>query len=374
MNRSLNGALKKTILVVFVAVLLSGLYCPAWPESGTTGDKKEFNVGYTVLDFPDGAGKNGKPLTVAVWYPTTAAPGPHNYGESVNGIVAVDGAPHTAAGPYPLLVFSHGFGGSGLSAIFLNQKLAAQGWIVAAPDHRDKYSAVRIRTGRNERLDRQGFLHEAEKITKSDAEHRDEYLYRIDEMKAALDGMLVSDKFGKLIDSRRIAVGGHSLGGFTALGLCGTIEDRRDDRIKAVLLFSTGAGGYLFREGELAWVKVPSLYIFGERELKQKRGKKTMEELSEKIYKNVAAPKYLLVLKGGNHFSFNNRFTDKPGSRFLGGTEEQFEVISRYSIAFLEKYVAGKMDHGRVLEQQDRLLTRYLRETSDRAPAKERKP
>lgn len=354
--------------------LVVGIYSLAWTEPGTTGNNKEFNVGYTVLDFHAGAGKNSKTLTVAVWYPTLAAPGPHNYGGPVNGIVAVDGAPYDAAGPYPLLVFSHGFGGSGLSSVFLTEKLAAQGWIVAAPDHGDKYSAVRIRTGRNERLDRMGFLLQAEKISRSDADHRDGYLYRIDELKLALDGMLISKKFEKLIDSHRIAVGGHSLGGFTALGLCGTIEDRRDDRVKAVLLFSTGAGGYLFRESELARVKIPSLYIFGEREREQKRGKKTMEELSKKIYMNVSAPKHLLVLKGGNHFSFNNRFSDKPGSHFLGGTEEQFEVIGRYSIAFLEKYVAGKKDNSGVLEHQDRLLTRYLRETSDRATAKDRQP
>ncbi len=346
-------------------VVLSGLSLPAWPETGGVGGDKGFNVGYTVLDFHDGTGKDGKTLTVAVWYPTAAPPGPHNYGGAANGMVAVDAAPYPDSGPYPLLVFSHGYGGSGLSSVFLTEKLAARGWIVAAPDHSDRQSAVRIRTGRNDRLDRKGFLQQAKKISDSDAEGRDEYLYRVDEMTLILDGMVASEKFGRLIDGQKIAVGGHSLGGFTALGVCGAIEGRRDDRVKAVLLFSTGAGGYLFRESELGLVKVPSLYIFGEREKEQKRGTKTMEELSERIYRNVAAPKYLLVLKGGNHFSFNNRFSDKFGSRFLGGSEEQFNVIRRYSIAFLEKYVAGKKDVNGVLERRDPLLTRYLRETSD---------
>ncbi len=347
---------------LFLILFIIALFSPAFAD--TSEDATEvYTVGYTVLDLNYRTGKNTtKTLTVAVWYPATATPARYNYGGPTNGMVALDAPPYRAGRPYPLLVFSHGYGGSGLSAVFLTERLAARGWIVAAPDHLDWHSAVRIRTGRNEALDRRGFLQYAEKISSSDADHRGEFLYRIDEFKFVLDQMLESGQFGKLIDRERIAVGGHSFGGFTALGLCGTIEERRDDRIKAVLLFSTGAGGYLFRENELARVKVPSLYFLGEREKGQKRGRSTMEELSDRVYRNVAPPKYLLVLKGGNHFSFNNRFTDKPGSRFLSGSEEQFEVIRRYSIAFLEKYVSGQEDGSGILERQDPLLTRYRRE------------
>jgi hypothetical protein len=49
----------------------------------------------------------------------------------------------------------------------------------------------------------------------------------------------------------------------------------------------------------------------------------------------------------------------------LSGQEEHFEVIRRYSIAFLEKYVAGRGDAGGVLEKGDPLLVRYLAEPGD---------
>ncbi len=365
--------MRKIIPVGFGLALLSSVFCTAArSESGSTGNDKAFNVGYTVLDLTYRTSKNTtKTLTVAVWYPTKATPARYNYGGPTNGMVALDAPPYPAARPYPLLVFSHGYGGSGLSSVFLTEELAARGWIVAAPDHNDKYSAVRIRTGRNKDLDRAGFLLDAEKITNSDAGHRDEYRYRIDELKSVLDQMLESEQFGKLIDKERIAVGGHSFGGFTALGLCGTIEERRDDRIKAVLLYSTGASGYLFQENELGRVKVPSMYFLGEREKDQKRGRSTMEELSNRVYRNVAPPKYFLVVKGGNHFSFNNRFATDPGSRFLGGSEEQFGVIRRYSFAFLEKHVSGQEGGNGILERQDPFLTRYLREPRQAAPGKD---
>jgi len=133
-------------------------------------------------------------------------------------------------------------------------------------------------------------------------------------------------------------------------------------RIKAVLLYSTGAGGYLFRGTELAVVRIPSMLFMGEREKDQLRGSKTMLEIADKIHENLSPPKYFLQIKGESHFSFNNRFVDNRRARLLSGTEEQFEVVRRYSIAFLEKYVSGKTDSDHVLERTDRMLLRYVRE------------
>ncbi len=301
------------------SVLVIALHCIVLAGSGEVRSGGSFNVGYTVLDFPHHSGKQNKTLTVAVWYPTESAPAHHDYGGKAKGIVALNAPPYQAGGPYPFLLFSHGFGGSGLAHRFLAEKLAARGWIVAAPDHGDRYSAFRIRTGPNNDLDRPGFLIEARKIGLSGPDQRGKYEYRLDELKAVLDGMLESSPFKMLINRNQIAVGGHSLGGFTALGLCGPVEERRDARIKAVLLFSTGAGGYLFRENELDRLKIPYLYFLGEREEGQKRGDRTMKELAEKVFLRAAPPKYLVVLKGGGHFSFNEALIGQAGlGRFWG--------------------------------------------------------
>lgn len=321
-----------------------------------------FNVGYRIIDLQYRTGKEEKTLTVAVWYPTASPPKLHNYGGPTNGNIAVDADPLAKNSPYPLLVFSHGYGGSGLGAIFLTEELASHGWIVVAPDHNDRHTAVRIRTGQKKDFDRMGFLRHAKKISGFGPDERGEFLYRLEEMKTVLNMMPLSDSFGKFIDKGKIAVGGHSLGGFTALGLCGTIEQFYDNRIKAVLLFSTGAGGYLFTEDELAGVRIPSMYFLGACEKDQLRGTKTMAELANKVFQKLPPPKYLLEVKGANHFSFNNRFVDNWRAHLLSGSEEQFELIRQYSIAFLEKHVAEKNYPDGVLEQQDPLLTRYMHE------------
>lgn len=334
------------------------------PDAGGAAPQPPLNVGYQALDLKSKKDGQEQTLTVAVWYPTTEQPKSYNYGGPTSGRVAVGAAPRAEDGPYPFLVFSHGYGGGGLGSVFFTEALAARGWIVACPDHHDRHSSVRIRTGQEKDFDRLGLLQHAKEIADSGPRDRGKYLYRLDEMRLVLDGMLTYDPFRKLIDRDRVAVGGHSFGGFTALGLCGTIKERYDPRIKGVLLFSTGAGGYLFTEAELNAVRIPSMLFMGERERDQLRGSKTMSELSAKIYRHISPPKYFLELKGASHFSFNNRFLDNLGARLLSGTEEEFEVIRRYSIGFLEKHVAGRKDSDQVLEQGHSLLTRYLRDPS----------
>jgi predicted dienelactone hydrolase len=329
------------------------------PADREPGDR---NVGYRVIDIECQSGGVQKPLTIAIWYPTQATPSHHVYGGSTAGLVAVDAPPDTTGAPYPLLVFSHGYLGTGLAAVFLTEALAAKGWIVAAPDHNDQDSAVRIRGGAQKFNRREAWQH-AETIASSGPEQRGKYLYRLDEMAAALQAALADPVVGPLVDRRRIAVGGHSFGGYTALGLCGTIPERRDERIKGVVLFSTGAGGYLFTEEELARVKVPAICFMGEKEKDQKRGTQTMEALTRKIYRQLSTPKFLAVVKGATHFSFNHRFTNTWGARRLSGTPDQFEVIRRYSMAFLQKYVAGRDEHG-VLLTQDPGLAGYECQTT----------
>jgi predicted dienelactone hydrolase len=322
--------------------------------------QETFNVGYTVIDLQyqsDGVSKN---VTVAVWYPTIESPEQYQYGGPAFGNLAVDAEPLDNKGQFPFLAFSHGFSGCGLSSAFFTEELAARGWIVACPDHSDSHSFARIRTGSAGNTDTRGAVDAAREITLTTPAERGKYLFRPEELAAVIDGMITSPAFGSLIDVNRIAVGGHSFGGFTSLALCGTIPELRDRRIKAILMFSTGAASYLFTDEELSEVMIPSMLYLGSRERKQKRGDKTMNELSEKIFKNMPAPKYFLEIRGATHFSFNIRLSQGFGTKTLSGSRKEFETITHYSIAFLEKYVAGKPGQDAILEKKDKMLTRMV--------------
>lgn len=359
-NRNSISTLARRLCVFLI------LGCLSCSAMGTNAKEEPtpptFKVGYRVLDLGYKQGEGRTTITVAVWYPTAISPKRHNYGGPTEGTVAVDAAPLATSGPYPMLVFSHGYSGSGIGSAFFTEALAARGWIVVAPDHHDRHASLRIRSGQLEDIDRKGLLQHAREIAASCPEDRSKFLYRLDEIKHVIDQIIVSEAFRDFIDTDRIAVGGHSFGGYTALGLCGTLKERHDPRIKAVLLFSTGAGGYLFTKEELSAVTIPAMLLMGELEKKDQRGAQTMDQLEEKIYRAMSPPKYFLEIKGARHGSFNNRFSDNLGARLLSGTEEQFEVIRRYSIAFLEKHVAGRKNSVHVLERGDPLLTRYVME------------
>lgn len=347
-------------LVLLLASLLGALALAGTAPEGAA-------VGYQVLDLGITAAGHPETLTVAVWYPTRATPQPYPYGGPTWGRVAVDGAPDAGGGPYPLLVFSHGYGGGGIGSVFFTEALAGRGWIVAAPDHHDRHSAVRIRQGQVEDVDRPGLLRHAREIASSGPDQRDSFAYRLDEMRATLDGILASSRLGSLVDRDRIAVGGHSLGGFTALGLCGPLEARRDPRVRAVLLFSSGSSGYLYRDTELAAVQVPSMMLYGEEERTDSRGGESMAALQDKLYRNLPAPRYLLEVAGADHLSFNDGFSDRLASRWLSGTPDEHDVIRRYAMAFLERHVGGgaQGEATAVLDVRDGRLTRYERATGD---------
>lgn len=350
---------KMLLLTLFLASLTIACLGAAVPLE----TEPRYDVGYRILDLPYVQDGVEYTLTVAVWYPTSDAPQDYTYGGPVTGDLAVDGAFDLTGAPYPLLVFSHGFGGGGIGAAFFTETLASHGWVVAAPDHHDFASAVRIRDPQVDDIDMTASLAYTDALTSAGPDSREDYLFRLEEMRFVLDSMLASETFSPMIDANRVAVGGHSFGGFTALGVSGALPEYHDDRIKGVVLFSTGAGNYLFTAEELARVDVPLMVFMGEKERDQTREEATMLDLHLEIYDLAAPPKYFVEIKNGTHFSFNEGFKDTLLNRLFRGTSAQHAVIAEYAIAFLETHVAGRgVDAAAVLSQQDRLVTMYLKE------------
>ena len=143
-----------------------------------------------------------RPLHVALWYPTEAAGPVRTVGENpafVGVPVVRDAAP--APGAHPLVVLSHGYGGSWRNLSWLAAELVAAGHAVAAPDHpgtttfdRDPARAARLRE-------------------------------RPRDLARTIDHLLADPSLAGAIDPERIAAAGHSLGGWTAAALAGARFD-----------------------------------------------------------------------------------------------------------------------------------------------------
>ncbi|MDE0115806.1 MAG: dienelactone hydrolase family protein [bacterium] len=101
-------------------------------------------------------------------------------------------APLADGSPYPVVIYSHGFGGHRDVAIFLTTHLASHGFVVASPEH----------IHRN--LPAQAF-------------GTDEFSPEKDQADIANTLAALESAFGKVVDTTRVGVIGHSAGARTAL-------------------------------------------------------------------------------------------------------------------------------------------------------------
>lgn len=204
--------LVRALGVAFAVLMLStspGL-SQAELEHGAGGDS--YKVGMTFRSFVpkepyDWRGAREHTLNVVVWYPAGAIGAEEPL--VIQGLdlfelgrVARDAPLAAKAGRFPLVVISHGTGGSGLSMAWLGEALAARGYIAAAVNHPGNNAA--------EPYTARGFSI---------------WWERARDLSETISGILADAKFGDQIDPERIGAAGFSLGGYTMVAIAGGITD-----------------------------------------------------------------------------------------------------------------------------------------------------
>jgi predicted dienelactone hydrolase len=199
--------MKITILASLVAAAVGACCAGADAGDGTT-----FKVGITTRKFVpappyDWRGAHAHSLVTAIWYPAAASVkeepqpvGPPGAPLFDIGPAAPNGAVAPAPDKFPLIVLSHGTGGTAQLLGWLGRALATRGYVAAAVDHPgnnaiDGYTI-------------QGFTLWWERAT---------------DLSKVIDGMLADPIFGPRLDARRIGAAGHSLGGYTVIVIAGGI-------------------------------------------------------------------------------------------------------------------------------------------------------
>ena len=263
-----------------------------------------YESGFVMLTAVDPV--EGGAMQVVVAYPTnelatTTTLGPFTLAAGRDSL--------PAPGQHPLIVFSHGTGGSAFGHHDSLTALARAGFVAAAVEH-----------PRDNHRDESGFGTDLQLIGR--AHH----------IVALIDTLLADKKFGPIIDRNRIGMVGHSAGGYTALVVAGARPDfglaaayrqavpddpyraraeaagafRRkpdlqlvaDPRVRAIVLMAP-ALGYMFDAAGLAGVKVPVRML-----------RPSNDELlphpwhAEHIARHLANRPDYSVLDGAGHFVF----------------------------------------------------------------------
>lgn len=185
-------------------------------------------------------------LPIECWYPieATAATTPTIYellpGTGFVSAGAFDAPP--APGRFPLLLFSHGRTGTRIAYTLLCEALAALGCVVISADHPGDT-----------------LIDFALEIAVDDATNERQ---RVDDARLLLDAALgaaegVPEAVRAAIDPDRVAIGGHSYGGYTALGLAAGAFGEPDRRVRAVV----GLQAYTraLTDADLDRIAVPTL-------------------------------------------------------------------------------------------------------------------
>ncbi|MBN3065575.1 alpha/beta fold hydrolase [Pectobacterium aquaticum] len=153
-------------------------------------------IGFQHITLADEG--NNRPLDVAVFYPASSSSQTTTMGDNaVFPGIAVSKNAVPESGEHPLIVVSHGYGGSWFNQFWLAQVLVKQGYIVAAPNHPGT-------TFKDMRTEKAQALWQ-----------------RPHDLSRVITALLATPEKTGLVDAKRIAAVGHSLGGWTVLALAG---------------------------------------------------------------------------------------------------------------------------------------------------------
>ncbi|MCC6620221.1 MAG: alpha/beta fold hydrolase [Deltaproteobacteria bacterium] len=312
-----------------------------------------FRVGYRkdALTYEPADGSGTRALTLAIWYPTRDTEGDAvSYFSILPAPDVLGGAdPADDLGARPLVVFSHGNTSFSEQSSFFTEHLATHGYVVVAPDHTgnlfgDSFDAALFHW------------------------RPDDVVAVLDHMDALAEGDALAPLMGG-----KVAVTGHSFGGYTTLalggaawavdailafcesgalplGACGALEAHTDlyragfaDARVAALIPMTPGLTRVFGEAGVAAITLPTMLMTGALDKTTTNaadGDPTWAQLATR-------PDNLrLDFATGGHFTFSDACAfpveiglgDGCGDGFITAADAH-RAINAYALAFLRRHL-----------------------------------
>jgi predicted dienelactone hydrolase len=220
----------------------------------------------------------------------------------------------TAGVRAPVVIFSHGLGGCPTQSRFMTAGLAARGYWVFAPVHRDAGCLPK----------RASSVRPKHPLSQPQMWTDLTYANRIDDVRAIV-AALSAPQWSKRVDVAQLAVAGHSLGGYTALSLAGGWTLMRMPGVRAVLTFAPYTTPFGVHGG-MSEISLPVMFQSGALDASitapiARRGG---------AYDEARGPNYFVAFARAKHSSWGN------------APNAAHDAMLAYAAAFLDRYVRGR--------------------------------
>ena len=258
-------------------------------------------------------------------------------------------------GKWPLVVFSHGSGGTRVGYVYFTEFLASHGFIVMAADHigNSRFTIV------NGRVVKAG----GPRAQASAKDRPKDVSFLIDSMTRMNAGS--DSRFAARVDLDQIAAAGMSFGGSTTENV---VEQER--RVKAGIMLAPGGP-----TGDRTNYSTPIFMMIGSEDATLKEAGNARDRA---YYEASKGPRYFLEIKDAGHFTFTSVDQYNPnygdgigkGKRITVADqevtylppEESHKMIDAYALAFLSVHVRRQAGYHAFLERNhytDKVIYKY---------------
>ena len=239
-------------------------------------------------------------------------------------------------GPFPVIVFSHGLGGSREGYEYLGRHWASYGYVSVHVQHIGSDNAVWQGVPLGEVMQR---MKQAALNLENAANRPKDISFAIDQLEKMnqQEGILKGQ-----LDLKRIGVAGHSFGAFTTLAIAGQKFGGpqgnisfTDPRVKAVIAMSAPVTPIQARtEGAFDAIKIPCFHMTGTRDASP-IGETQPEDRRIPFDRCHNSDQFLVIFKDGDHMIFSGR------GRMRGAEKDALfqQYIRMSSLAFWDGFL-----------------------------------
>jgi len=245
--------------------------------------------------------------------------------------------PKAGNGPFPVIIFSHGLGGTREGYEYLGRHWASHGYVSVHLQHPGSDDGV----WRDATVsDRMNAMRRAAAAPSNSINRPMDVSFAIDQMEKLNQEQ---SPFQKKLDLERIGVAGHSFGAYTTLAIAGQMffagggkgTSLGDPRVKAAIPMSAPVSANKRRLDEVyAKIKIPCLHMTGTKD-SSPIGDTKPEERRLPFDHSNGSDQFLITFKDGDHMIFSGR------ERLLANQKDEkfHKLICASTTAFWDAYL-----------------------------------